>query len=169
MKVPPGDKTMANDYLSPKFGNMAHFTFLKKNAAPGLTNSDLHYSDIATAGSSVTQPYDGSVVGLTAIVTGSGTALVNELTAGTLTFKVTEDGTEATKIPGVAVTFTSGCVALVGHSGYGTFEPGTFTFSAGARLGVSVTTSTDLQLTGGAASSGSPTVKADLFVIYNPI
>jgi hypothetical protein len=157
---------MANDYLSPKFGNVVKLTFVYKDLPPGSSNQDLHYSDIGTASCACPMLADGYVVGLAAVV--SGSSGTNTLTAGSATFSVHEASTEVGALGAVKVDTSGSGGGTMGYTNYKTYEPGAYEFSAGDLLGVSVTTTTTTALTGGAASNGSPVVVADLYVVYKP-
>ena len=154
------------DNFSPKFGNLIKYTFVRKNLLVDQTKVDLNYADSQSAGSACVVPYDGSIVALSACV--SGSLASNVLTAGSVTFYVHEDSTEVTAAAGlnVLISYTSGCSAL-GQSGYASQAPNLARVSAGDRLGVSVDTSGSMLFTGG--TTGSANLKADLYVLLDPI
>ena len=124
---------MADHFDAGKFGAIVPFTFYLQNSTTNASNTDLSYTaDV----SSVTMPYSGSVVGISV---GSSA----NVTAGTATFKAHKASTEYADDGAPAVVLNS----TNSNATYGTIRPGVLTFTAGQKVGVSVTTATDMSPT----------------------
>jgi hypothetical protein len=124
---------MADHFDAGKFGAIVPFTFYVQNATTNGSNTDLNLTaDIKTP----TMPYGGSVVGISV---GSSA----NLTAGTATFKVHKASTEYADADAPAVVLN----ATNSNATYGTVRPGVLKFAAGEKVGVSVSTSTDMDPT----------------------
>lgn len=118
------------DYFNPKFGAVVPLLFSVTNAVTNQSNVDL--GGPATGSTLVTMPYSGSVIGVSV-------ASSTNVTAGTATFRVHSAGTEiaTTGYPAPALS------TAASNASYATVAPGAIRFSAGARLGVSYSTTTD--------------------------
>ena len=123
---------MADHLDSKKFGSVVAFgPFTAANITTGLTNSDLAYGQQTYA----VMPYGGSVVGVSGCVNAA-------VTAGTATLRAHSSGTEC-----AATGYPAPAVSSAATASYATVRPGAVTFSAGDRLGISVTTVTTLNPT----------------------
>lgn len=135
--------------FDPKFGPVVPFLFSIANATTNQSNVDLAPSSGTTL---IGMPTSGSVVGISVTST-------DNITAGTATFRAHSASTEfaSTGYPAPQLNSTDSNVS------YATAAPGAVRFSAGARIGASMTISTDL----------APTNTADfnvvLFVVFDPI
>lgn len=137
---------MADYFDAGKHGAIVAIPFSKANLTTGESNTDL------TAGQGTLQvmPVGGSVIGI-------GIMANAALTAGTITAKAHSNGTEFADTGAPAPACSSAAQAS-----YATVRPGAVTFSAGDKLGVSVTTTTTLDAT------NTLDVDAILFVQFNP-
>jgi hypothetical protein len=153
---------MAEETFHPKFGSLVKFTFVKKNVNWGQANVDLNYTDSQTSGSIAEIPYNGSIVGLACVASGSASA--NVIASGSITFKVHHDSTEYALTPVLIIAGTTGCSAM-GHADSVTINPGALRVAKMDRVGVSATTSNSGSWTGGL---GSACLVADLYVLLDP-
>lgn len=125
---------MADFFDAGKYGGIVAVPFTFTNATTQLTNSDMTF-----AGGALTYyvaPVAGSVVGISANCAA--------ITAGTITLKAHDAGTEFAdgSAPAPALSSTADT-----NGTYATVRPGAVTFSAGATLGLSITTTTTLDPT----------------------
>lgn len=135
------------DKFDPKFGQVVALgPFTAANITTGAANQDLA---LASAGTTITMLHAGSVVGLSLEPVGT-------VTGGSITASVHASSTEYgnTPAPVSDATNTAGT--------YATARPGAVTFSAGAKLGVSVSSTTTL------APTNTVDVAAVLYVVYDP-
>lgn len=137
------------DYFDPKFGAVVPFQFTVQNATTNGSNTDLSASADSTT---VVMPYGGSVVGFSV---GSSA----NVTAGTATFRAHKASTEFAMdgYPSAVLNSTNS------NATYATVRPGVLTFAAGEKVGVSVSTSTDM------APSNTNDFIATLFVQLNAV
>jgi len=122
------------DHFSPKFGATVAIPFTFTNATTQMTNSDLTF-----AGGALTYyvaPVAGSIVGISANCAA--------VTAGTITLKAQEAGTEFADAAAPAPALSSTADT---NGTYATVRPGAVTFDAGSTLGLSLTTTTTLDPT----------------------
>lgn len=135
--------------FDPKFGPVVPFLFSVSNATTNQSNVDLAPASNTTL---IGMPSAGSVVGISVTST-------DNVTAGSATFRAHSASTEFASVgyPAPVINATNSNVA------YAVTDPGVVRFAAGARLGVSYSTATDL----------TPTNTADftvvLFVVFDPI
>jgi len=135
------------DYLDPKFGNVVALgPFTAANITTGAANQDLA---LESAGTTITMIQSGSVVGLSLEPVGT-------VTAGSITAKVHKASTELANTPAPVSDQTNT------NGTYATVRPGMVRFSAGAKLGVSVSATTTL------APTNTVDVAAVLYVAYDP-
>jgi hypothetical protein len=139
------------DTFDPKFGAVVALPFSVANATTNQSNVDM----VPAGGAGTTliaMPVGGSVIGIS--VTSS-----DNITAGTATFRAHSASTEftSTGYPAPVLNATDSNVA------YATVRPGAVRFSAGARVGVSFSASTDL------APTNTADFNAVLFVVFDPI
>lgn len=122
------------DFDSGKHGSFVAIPFTLTNATTGLSNSDLVFA--GGAGTLVCMPNAGSVVGISGVTAA--------ITAGTITLKAHNGGTEYADVSAPAPALSS---AADTNGTYGTVRPNVLTFAAGDRLGISATTTTTLDPT----------------------
>ena len=135
------------DEFNAKHGNVIAIPFYKTNLTTGEANTDML---LPSAGTLHTMPKAGSVVGISLRVT-------EAISAGTITGRVHSSGTE------IATTgYPTAVLGSASTGSYGTVRPGALTFSAGAALGISVTTTTTLDATDTLDIDGL------LFVVLDP-
>lgn len=127
---------MADHFDAGKFGAIVPFTFYIQDATTGASDTDLQFTADTTT---VTMPYSGSVVGISV---GASADVVG----GAATFKAHKASAEYADsgAPAVVLNETNS------NAAYGTIRPGVLKFSAGQKVGVSVTTSSDLDPTNSA-------------------
>lgn len=137
------------DYFNPKFGAVVPLTFSVANAVTNQSNVDL--AGPAAGTTVIAMPYSGSVIGIS--VTPS-----TNVTAGSATFRVHSASTEVatTGYPAPVLNATNSNVS------YATVAPGAIRFSAGARLGVSYSSATDM------APTDTNDYNATLWVVIDP-
>lgn len=137
--------------FDPKFGPVVPFVFTQANATTNQSNADLLAYGL-TGATLAAMPSAGSVVGIS--VTSS-----DNITAGSGTFRAHLASTELTSTgyPAPVLDATNSNVT------YATANPGAVRFAAGARLGVSVSTATDI------APTNTADFVAVLFVVFDPI
>lgn len=140
---------MATEFDSAKHGTILAIPFKLTNATTGESNTDLTFAGGATT--LFVAPGAGSVIGISANCAA--------ITAGTITLKPHNAGTEFTDT-GVPTAVLSSDNDTNGT--YATVRPQALTFSAGATLGISATTTTTLDPT------NTLDVDAVLFVQLNP-
>jgi len=145
---------MADTFDAGKYGSIVALTFGVANAVTAKTNTDLAVADASGNTLSAPMPNSGSVVGVSA----SASAAV---TAGTVSFAPHSASTEFAQVgfPNPGLNSTVG----TDTSSYASIRPGVCTFSAGARLGVSYTSSTD------AAPTDTNDYTVTLFVQIDPV
>lgn len=137
---------MADYFDAGKFGAvMSIGPFTNANCTTGESNTDLAIGQ----NSYWVAPVGGSVVGI-------GINLDAALTAGTVTVKAHEAGTEFADSGAPAPV----CNAT-NSSSYALVRPGAVTFDAGSKLGLSVTTTTTLNPTNTADVDGYLFVQLD--------
>lgn len=124
---------MADYFDAGKFGAIVPFTFTIQNATTNASNTDLSYTADTT---SVVMPVDGSVVGISV---GSSA----NVTAGSAAFRAHKASTEYADSGYPVATLD----ATNSNASYGTIRPGVLKFTAGQKVGVSVTTATDMSPT----------------------
>lgn len=135
------------DYLDPKFGNaVALGPFTAADITTGADDQDLA---LASAGTTITMPHAGSVVGLSLEPVGT-------ITAGSITASAHSSSTELANTPEAVANATDTT------GSYDTARPGEVRFAAGDKLGVSVSATTTL------APTNTVDVAAVLYVIYDP-
>jgi hypothetical protein len=120
---------MADHFDAGKFGAIVPFTFSIQNATTNVTNTDLSHTADTTG---VVMPASGSVVGISV---GSSA----NVTAGTATFQAHKASTEFADVGAPAVVLDS----TNSNATYASVRPGVLKFTAGQKVGVSITTSTD--------------------------
>jgi hypothetical protein len=127
---------MGDEFDAGKYGAIVALQFGVANAVTEKTAEDLTTADASAVNTLVTMPKAGSVVGITVDASA-------EVTAGTVTFAAQKDGTEFAQSgfpnPGLSTTYT--------NKTYASIRPGVLTFSAGEAVGVSYTSSTDMEPT----------------------
>lgn len=139
---------MSDAFDTKKNGAVVAIPFAATNLTTGASNQDLV---LAGAGTSFVAPCAGSIVGISASCAA--------ITAGTITLTPHSDSTE------IATTGTPIPVLSSDNDTNGTYvntRAGAVTFAAGARLGISATTTTTLNPT------NTLDVDAVLFVQLNP-
>lgn len=139
---------MSDTYDVKKHGAIIAIPFSKANLTTGASNEDL---GLGGGGTTFVAPRSGSVVGISASCAA--------ITAGTITLTPHSDSTE------IAVQGTPIPALTSDNDTNGTYvnaRPGAITFAAGARLGISATTTTTLNPT------NTLDVDATLFVQLNP-
>lgn len=121
---------MSDSFDAGKFGAIVPIVLNAVNATTNQTNTDMIFATGATLS---VMPAAGSVVGISV-----GTSA--NCTAGSATFRAHSAGTEIaiTGYPAPVIDATNS------NASYATVRPGAITFSAGARLGVSYTSTTDM-------------------------
>lgn len=135
--------------FDPKFGPVVPFLFSVANCTTNQSNVDLAPSSGTTL---IGMPSAGSVVGISVTST-------DNVSGGSAIFRAHSASTEfaSTGYPVATIDATNSNVT------YATANPGAVRFAAGARVGLSITTATDL----------TPTNTADfnavLFVVFDPI
>jgi len=137
---------MGDYFDAGKHGAVLAIPFSHANVTTGESNTDL------TAGQDTlhVMPYSGSIIGISIRANAS-------LTAGTITAQAHSNSTEVTDTGAPAPACSSSA-----QVSYATVRPGAVTFSAGDKLGISVTTTTTLDPT------NSVDVDALLFVQLDP-
>jgi hypothetical protein len=121
---------MADYFDSGKWGTIIAIPYLKANLTTEQTNLDM---DLSGGGTMYTMPQGGSVVGVTI----RGNAAMN---AGTVTARAHNGSTEFAESG-----YPAPAIAANAQESYATCRPGTCTFDAGDSLGVSLTSTTNLQ------------------------
>jgi len=118
---------MGDSFDSKKFGSIVALgPFTQENVTSTQTNADLAYGQATLAA----MPYAGSVIGVSALLNGA-------VTGGTCIVRAHKAGTEFAEYGYPSATLSSAA-----STSYGTAVPGAVTFSAGDRLGLSITTGT---------------------------
>ena len=137
---------MADTFDAGKFGAYVAIPFSHSNATTQDSNKDMSLAIDTQA----VMPVAGSVIAI-------GAAANASLTAGTITFKPHSAGTEYadTGVPAPAISSAA-------QVSYATVRPGVCTFAAGAKLGVSFSSTTTLDPT------NTADLDAILFVQFNP-
>lgn len=138
---------MADHFDPAKFGAIMQFgPFTAANCTTGHSNADLAFGQQSYA----VMPKAGSVVGISACVNAA-------VTAGSITVRAhsasTELGDQSYPAPVINATNTAS---------YASTRPGAVTFAAGARLGLSIVSTTTLNPT------DSLEIDAFLFVALDP-
>lgn len=139
---------MSDAYDSKKFGSVVAIPFAATNLTTGASNQDL---TLGAGGTTFVAPRAGSIVGISASCAA--------ITAGTVTLTPHSDSTE------IAIQGTPIPVLSSDNDTNGTYvnaRPGVVSFAAGARLGISATTTTTLNPT------NTLDVDATLFIQLNP-
>ena len=137
---------MADHFDAKKFGSIVAFgPFTNANCTTGESNADLAYGQQTYA----VMPVTGSVVGISACVNAA-------VTAGTITVRAHSSGTElaATGYPAPAISSSA-------TASYASVRPGAVTFSAGDRLGLSISSTTTLDPTNSLEVDGFLYVQLD--------
>lgn len=135
------------DTFDPKFGNaVALGPFTATNITTGAADQDLA---LPSAGTTITMLHAGSVVGLSLEPVGT-------ITGGSITAKAHKASAELANSPAPVSDETN----TLGT--YATKRPGAVRFSAGDKLGVSVSATTTL------APTNTVDVAAVLYVEYDP-
>lgn len=140
---------MTDYFDAGKFGAVVAVPFTLTNATTGNSNSDLTLGGGALT--YVTVPAAGSIVGITANCAA--------ITAGTITLKAHEAGTEFTDGSAPAPVLSSTADT---NGTYASVRPGAVTFDAGSTLGLSATSTTTLDPT------NTLDVDATLWIALNP-
>jgi hypothetical protein len=139
------------DNFDAKHGGKLAFGFGVVNAVTNKTNEDLTVADVSQ-GTLSRMPHAGSVIGITVKPSA-------DVSAGTVTFKGHEDGTEFTEgsapAPVLNATNSQGSQVEI--------RPGLVNFDAGANLGVSYTSTTD------AAPTNTNDYSVQLIVQFDPV
>jgi hypothetical protein len=133
---------MADHYDAGKFGSFVVFgPFTAENVTTEASNQDLAVGQMSYA----VVPYGGSVVGIAACLSAA-------VSAGSITVRAHKAGTEldAYSYPTAVLDATNTI------SSYGSAAPGAVTFSAGDRLGLSIT---------GSATLDAETKEVDAYLI----
>jgi hypothetical protein len=131
---------MGSDFVNSKHGNVVAIPFTIENATVSTTAVDL-----ALAGGNVTlvpMPFDGSIVGISARAS-------TAIDTGSATFQVHKEGTEYSDQSALSVKIeaTTDTTSDVDLETQGSVRPGVMRFSAGDAIGVSYTSSTDMDPT----------------------
>lgn len=126
---------MGDEFNAGKYGAIVALPFGVANAVTNKTNEDLAAAD-AGANTLLVAPKAGSVVGIS-VQSSAGIA------AGSATFRAQKDGTEFAQsgYPAPVLDATNT------QKSYASIRPGVLTFAAGDGLGVSYTSTTDLDPT----------------------
>lgn len=130
---------MGSDFVNPKFGSVVAIPFAVANAITQRTNTDM----VLPGGNTLAvMPFAGSVIGL-------GVRASAEVTAGAATFKAHKDGTEFSDVGAinVGIAANTDTTAVDDLETQGTCRPGVMRFNAGDAIGVSYSSSTDLNPT----------------------
>lgn len=124
---------MSDFFDAGKFGAVVPIIFNTVNAVTNAANTDMI---IATGATLVVMPVAGSVVGIS--VSGS-----TATETGTAAFRAHSSGTEITSLgyPNPTINTTNASTS------YAAVRPGAISFAAGASLGVSYSSATDLSPT----------------------
>lgn len=131
---------MGSDYVNAKHGSVIAIPFTIENATASTTAVDL-----ALAGGNCTlvpMPFDGSIIGIS---TRASTAI----NTGKVTFQAHKDGTEFAdqSALAVAISATTDTTSDADLETQGSIRPGVMRFTAGEAIGVSYTSSTDMDPT----------------------
>jgi hypothetical protein len=142
---------MGDEFNAGKYGSIVALPFGVANAVTSKTNEDLTVSDATYVNTLYVAPKGGSIVGIS--VQASAAVTVNSAT-----FRAHEDGTEfaQTGYPAPVLNTTNTTQTYV------SIRPGVLTFSAGAGLGVSYTSTTNM------APTNTNDFAALLFVQLDP-
>lgn len=123
---------MADHFDAGKFGAVVPFgPFTNANCTTGESNADLAFGQQSYA----VMPVGGSVIGISACVNAA-------VTAGTITVRAHSSGTEIGD-----VSYPAPAISSAATASYASVRPGAVTFSAGDRLGLSITSTTTLNPT----------------------
>lgn len=131
---------MGSDYVNAKHGSVIAIPFTIENATASTTAVDL-----ALAGGNCTlvpMPFDGSIIGISARAS-------TAIDTGKATFQAHKDGTEFADQSALAVTIsaTTDTTSDADLETQGSVRPGVMRFTAGEAIGVSYTSSTDMDPT----------------------
>jgi hypothetical protein len=128
-----------SDHVDPKFGSAVAIPFSKANVVAGQANVDLV---LAGGNTLAVMPFAGSVIGL-------GVQASAEVTAGKFTVKVHKEGTEFPQAGALALEIAANTDTAVTSDlkTSGQIRPGVMTFEAGDAIGVSYSSTTDIDPT----------------------
>ena len=141
---------MGDEYNAGKYGAIVAFQFSVSNLVASQTNTDLA---LAGAGTLVTMPKAGSVIGISARATAA-------VTAGTMSVRAHKDGTEFAQSGYPNPSFAS--TAGISQESHASIRPGVLTFSADEGVGISYTSDATI------APTNTNDLDAVLFVQFDP-
>jgi len=144
-----------------KFGQLVPFRFQYVSIPmTNAANTDMYV--FGTTEKAEVVPGDGSLVGITALV--SGSAANSTLTTGSFVARAHVDSTEIATVgyPSVTIVAGSSSHASSGSSGKTFADANAIRLSAGDRLGISFTTTGCPMM-----ASGSPTILATAWVMLD--
>ncbi len=137
-------------YNAGKYGAIVAFQFSKDNIIASQTNVDLV---LVSAGTLVTMPKSGSVVGISCRATAA-------VTAGTFSVRAHKDGTEFAQSGYPNPSFDS--IAGTSQESHASIRPGVLVFSADEGVGISYTSDATM------APTNTNDIDAVLFVQLDP-